>query len=344
MPDELTETLITADILSELRRRYSERTGQVIVDMAVLTPATLIGFYELGDRNIPVFEHTHDGFRELVDAYTGGAVLDVRWPIEVFGDVPVPRPSGSDVTRFVDYLRAEEAEPLFVPIRATYDIRSVAQDLAQAGPMTARQRRAWLRDRYDCGLAGVAAPGFRQFREAVERAFFELDEPDQPTGSSGDPENPRHRHDPRSAVRRPLPRLVPVPERDLSILLKSACLRGRDLLADQSDLSARLEPVPTIAWTRKPIRRALAYWAPRIAGKGQGTPVIRVNRLLCARLDQIPDAALEYLLWHEMLHQVLPGHGHDAEFRRLEALWPDADLRDHELDTLAERYDLGDQH
>ncbi|OHV56973.1 hypothetical protein BCD48_43520 [Pseudofrankia sp. BMG5.36] len=344
VPDELTDTLITPDILSELRRRYSEQAGPVITDMAVLTAATLTGYYELGDRNIPVFGHTQNGFRELVDACASGAALDVRWPIEVFGDVPVPRPSDSDVTRFVDYLRAEGVEPPFVPIRATYDLRAVAQDLANAGPMTTRQKRAWLSDRYDSGLAGLATPGFRQFCEVVERALFELDdEPNQLAGPAGDPENPRHRQNPRSALSRPLPPLVPVAERDLAALLKRVCLQGRDLLADPPDLAARLEPVPTIAWTRRPIRHAQAYWAPRIAGKGRGTPIIRVNRQLCARPDQIPDVVLEYLLWHEMLHQVLPGHGHDAEFRRLEALWPDADLHDHALDTLAERFDLDDR-
>lgn len=62
--------------------------------------------------------------------------------------------------------------------------------------------------------------------------------------------------------------------------MKRVCQRGRDLLANEPDLAARLDPVPTIAWTRRPIRDRWAYWAPRIAGKGRGTPLIRVNRRL----------------------------------------------------------------
>jgi hypothetical protein len=41
-----------------------------------------------------------------------------------------------------------------------------------------------------------------------------------------------------------------------------------------------------------------------------------------------------------MLHNILPGRGHDAEFRRLEAMWPNADQLDFELDTLHEQFDI----
>ena len=49
---------------------------------------------------------------------------------------------------------------------------------------------------------------------------------------------------------------------------------------------------------------------------------------------------LEFLLWHEFLHDVLPGRGHDAEFRRLKATWPDALELSASWDTLNERWDL----
>jgi hypothetical protein len=83
-----------------------------------------------------------------------------------------------------------------------------------------------------------------------------------------------------------------------------------------------------------------AYWSVRLQGRGRGKPVIRVSSVLQAPRTQVSDELLEYLLWHELLHHVLPGRGHDAEFRRLESEWPDFARLDHELDTLQERFDL----
>jgi predicted metal-dependent hydrolase len=78
-----------------------------------------------------------------------------------------------------------------------------------------------------------------------------------------------------------------------------------------------------------------------MAGSTRGRPEIRINKQLQAPTTQIADELLEYLLWHELCHHVLPGRGHDAEFRRLESLWPDFARLDHELDTLHERFNLG---
>ena len=62
--------------------------------------------------------------------------------------------------------------------------------------------------------------------------------------------------------------------------------------------------------------------------------------VLQAPRAQISDELSEYLLWHELVHHVLPGRGHDAEFRRLEALWPNFAKLDHELDSIHEGFDL----
>jgi predicted metal-dependent hydrolase len=52
----------------------------------------------------------------------------------------------------------------------------------------------------------------------------------------------------------------------------------------------------------------------------------------------VPDALLEYLLYHELLHHLLPGEGHDAEFNELEARWPDRDALDLCLATFHEHW------
>jgi anti-sigma factor RsiW len=47
---------------------------------------------------------------------------------------------------------------------------------------------------------------------------------------------------------------------------------------------------------------------------------------------------LEYILYHELLHHLLPGQGHDAEFHELEAHWPDRDALDLRLATFSEHW------
>lgn len=69
-------------------------------------------------------------------------------------------------------------------------------------------------------------------------------------------------------------------------------------------------------------------------------PVIRINRVLKAHPALVPDRLIEALIWHELCHHLLPGRGHDAEFRRLEALWPDSAEQDSRLDSLHEEFDL----
>lgn len=112
-----------------------------------------------------------------------------------------------------------------------------------------------------------------------------------------------------------------------------------DFAPDEEGLQES-ENLPRVAWTRRPVKSTFGYWTTRMTGSRRGTPEIRINLRLRAPRTQVPDELLEYLLWHELCHHVLPGRGHDAEFRRLESLWPDFARLDHELDTLQDRYCL----
>jgi hypothetical protein len=120
-----------------------------------------------------------------------------------------------------------------------------------------------------------------------------------------------------------------VPDRDLPPLLDSVKAKAYSLLDADDPVYLDLLGTPLqVGWTRKPITTAWAYWAPRISGKTRGTPRIWVNQTLRAPRTEIPDDVLEFLLWHELLHHLLPGQGHDAEFRRLEAYWPNSERHD----------------
>jgi hypothetical protein len=131
--------------------------------------------------------------------------------------------------------------------------------------------------------------------------------------------------------------------RELQPLLDSALEWGRELLdeAGERDYAALLKYPPTVGWTRTPVKGAYAYWIPRISGRKKGQQEIRVNRVLRAPATQVPDEVLEFLLWHELCHHVLPGQGHDAEFHRLLFLWPDTARLDFAIDQLSEQYDTG---
>jgi predicted metal-dependent hydrolase len=76
-----------------------------------------------------------------------------------------------------------------------------------------------------------------------------------------------------------------------------------------------------------------------LAGKGEARATIRVNRLLRTPAEHVSDEALAYLIYHELLHHLLPGHGHDATFRDYESRFPDAEAHDHFFDTLHEHWD-----
>ncbi len=62
--------------------------------------------------------------------------------------------------------------------------------------------------------------------------------------------------------------------------------------------------------------------------------------MLRAPEANISDELLAYLLYHELLHHVLPGQGHDAQFREFEAKWPEAQDLNLVLDTLHEKWDM----
>ncbi|GAA1276092.1 hypothetical protein GCM10009609_43860 [Pseudonocardia aurantiaca] len=330
--DELTGGPVSEDVLYRVLRGYRERIrGQS--GLPAMTSATLVGFFRLDDLSPPVFDHTRSRYDELIRAELHGKPLGVRGPLDLFDDLPVPRPLRRDVEAVVDFIRAQRIEPPFEPLRAVFSVRALARELG-AQPMTPSEQSDWLRKRFESSLARSMFPGFHAFYEAVHQELFSLGLPD--AHGRFNPEDPRR----RSGASRPQAKLRHS-DRDLGELLGRVKAHARSLLAADDPHYLDLLATPLqVDWTRNPTNTVFAYWAPRISGPRRGTPQIWVNRLLSAPQTQIPDENLEYLLWHEVLHHLLPRQGHDAEFRRLEAMWPNSEQHDHFLDTLAERYDL----
>ena len=134
------------------------------------------------------------------------------------------------------------------------------------------------------------------------------------------------------------PGLKPLPrwERSLDPIASQALDRARALLP--ATFANLLDEPPKVDWTNNVNGSTLADWSIKLYGHHKGLQEIRVNRLLRSTPEAIPDELLEYLVFHELLHYLLPHQGHDAEFRHLESLWPDAALLDAKLDTLHEAW------
>jgi hypothetical protein len=182
-------------------------------------------------------------------------------------------------------------------------------------------------------MARAVFPTFGAFRDAVRAELDQLSD----TSTGSDPERIATAREPLRGAS------LLYQDRDLQPLLDSALRQGRALLvgADDTAYGWILDHHPPLAeWTHAPVRTSWAHWSIRLYGRRKGQPIIRVNRTLRAAPEQIPDELVEYLLWHELCHHLRPVHGHDAEFRRLEQLWPDAVTLDHQIDTLHERFDL----
>jgi hypothetical protein len=335
--DELTDEPLGEDILRRIERAYEElRVG--LPHSSALTSTELVGFYELGHLNVPVFDHARDRWTELLRSELGGGDSSLRSPLDLFDDLPVPRPVRADIREVVNFCRSHQVEPPLVEVRSTFSVRAIGIEILDAGPMTEAQKAAHLRESYERTLARSAFFSFQQFYEAVQQEILAL------TGVTGNLANPESPRSVGAKTQAQLPRLTRRTDRSLEPLFMSSVRRGRELLASEdaeyADLLRR-ENLPKCDWTLRPAKGTWAYWTARLAGQSRGQVVIRINRVLQAPRTQISDELLEYLLWHELCHHLLPGRGHDSEFRRLESLWPDFSRLDHELDTLHERFDLG---
>ena len=343
--DEKTGDPLGEDVLRSIARAYGElRSLKPLPHTAALASTTLVGFYQLGDLNVPVFDHAKETWAELISDHLHGRPSSVRSPVELFGDLPVPRPVKRDVDSVIEFVRSHQTEPVLVEVRSVVSVRRFAQDLLDIEALTERQRIQterqriqWLRQRYESTLARSAYFSFQAFYEAVQQEILGLS---GITGSGPDPESPLSKpSEPLS-----LPKLTKRTSRDLKPILTATAAQARAMLEDAGEDGyvelLRGEYLPAVEWTRRPVKSTYAYWAPRIGGRAKGSPVIRVNRCLQAPTTQISDELLQFLLWHELSHQLLPGRGHDAEFRRLESTWPDFTRLDYELDTLHERFDL----
>jgi superfamily II DNA or RNA helicase len=331
--DDVEGAPIGEDILAQVRRMYIRRVDRLPLDPAT-SPTRLAGYYATYEGNVPVMEHQVDGYEDLLRRALRGDGFQGAPPLSLFDDDHPPYPTRRALETIVSHARTYNEPPVFHRLEASISPRAVAGQLRGVPAQTDEEREAWLRNRYETSLARLAYATFDHFEEAVERELREL----RRAGSSGahylnaeQATTPTTDESSKPALRRSSNRQLP--------RLSDVVIAMRSLLAGQAVIE-RIDDqdLPTLDWTKRPVKNAWAYWSLKTTGQRAGKPVIRVNRALQAPATQISDAVLEYLIYHELLHDLLPLQGHCAEFRRLEGMWPDADQLDLEIDTLDEKY------
>ncbi len=329
--DGLTE--IPPDLLRSIEKAMAERV-RVSGLTATLTSSRLVGFFDLDSRRIPVFAYAFEAWKEVATWALDERDKRGTNAMSCFDEIPPPVPVDSEVAAFVEYCQSNRLSPPFTPLNASVDIGAAAQGLIDAEALTEHQRIERLRQVYESSLALSFYPSLQAFIEAIDQEKLAL--------LKVIPAGARPEAAPQPTVP-PAQKLRRDAHRELAPLVSRTLNRGVGLLAAEPDYQEWLgldDFLPGVSWTSKDVKTAWAYWSWRTATKARGKPVIRINLALQAPKSQISDELLMYLIWHELCHHLTPGQGHDAEFRRLESLWPNHPYLDHELDTLHETYAL----
>jgi superfamily II DNA or RNA helicase len=325
---------LRADLAAQIRRDF-ERLSTLFnnddddpfndVPPAVLADATqVIGYFDLSDVVIPVFRHQRLGYERLLeerdDDFTGWAFLSY------FEDCPPPYPAPRSVQALMSFAR-EFGPPELTPVAITVGPRSAAAEISSAGALTDVERFRII-ERHFLGTANrLAFASVQAFEELVHQELARLRHPE------------RRPLQAESALPTIDQSSLPFLPRDDRLLTAPTRLAVEGVRRLPSSYAARLDQVPPVQWTNRVVESTMAHWSLKPAGKGKGRASIRVNRLLRTTREHISDDMLGYLVYHELLHHILPSQGHDAEFRELEAQWPGAPDLDVAFDTLHERWD-----
>lgn len=316
-------TLITSDgqaipvgVLAQVQRLYADHAA-VAAQGAYIADAELVGYYELSETRVPVFDHQQDSFATLIKDVLRGESLAGQPALSYFKDDPLPHPRVKSLLELVQEMRTSGAAPDLRKCLLVVTPGLTAREIRRAGALTQGQRDELVLTGWQRGGL-LPYPTLDHWSEAVDRAVRELGRREAGAGTICVPET----------VTKPVKHNQV--SRNLAPLFKSVVADAFDHL-DAPEVRTRLQVLPKVRWSRRPLKTMHAHWS-----LNGGDPVITVSASLQVSPKHVSDELLRYLLWHELLHHVLPGHGHDAQFRNLEARWPNALDLDRQLDTLGE--------
>jgi superfamily II DNA or RNA helicase len=282
----------------------------------MLEQRRVVGFYEaLDERKIPVFDHQYDLLATYLAEFSdGNGTLAFEWP----EDSPPPAVAPEHLLELTRYVEDRGCSPAFVPFAKNVAPIEVAQSLNDGTLRSRKQELDLIAAAYNDPFAAAVFPTVGHFEEAVSRAQRELERrkrrPEAPLPLNG-------------RARKPLPR---DPERTLTTALELVMERAEDSLLPATRRHRLVEPA-SVRWSNNVVSSYLAMWR---LGSSPSEHHITVNVLLQTHESIVSDELLGFLIWHEVVHSVTPGQGHDAEFEELEMRWPNAVELNADLDAL----------
>jgi superfamily II DNA or RNA helicase len=278
----------------------------------------LVAYFDLPSGPLAVLDHQLEAYENFLDALGGDplAQLDLT-------DQPAPHPTDGQI----DAIRAQHlkiGQARLVHLHDSFPIapRETAADLVE---MSDPEQRAAL-IRADFESWGAVYETLEAFTNAVSEEENEI----------------RRRQAGRINPERPPWASEPVNHLESRTLEKATAI-VKTLLAEHPELYAGYDKPDIDAmrpqWTDGDCESFFAYYKPE-----NGPPLthmIRVNKRLKQSEDIVRDEVLAALLWHEVVHSMTRGHGHDEEFEELEDRWPQRAALSAELDLIASPTESG---
>ena len=287
----------------------------------------LAGWYDLADRRVAVYQHQIPGFEALIansaESLQGTAMLS--W----FSDIAPPLPSQASLRDVRDHVR-NFGEPKFHSFNDQSLPYVVASELAK-GAWTSEERMEHVRNRWGTGAIQLQM-GLQEFEEAVDAEIRRLGRHARREATGLNPEAVRL----ITKTDTPKPKL-PKAHRDLDQIQGEVFAWMKE---HTPTLVRDLRKLRKVHWSNTPTATTFGTWVLDTRGKSRGRARLVINSMLNTRRSIISDEALGYLVYHEMLHHVLPFRGHDLGFRTYESHWPNAAEHDATYDSLEEEFDL----
>ena len=289
----------------------------------MLYPRSLVGYYELPTAAVPVLDHQKECWDKLVNAVLA---RETRIWQGFFDGEPPPAPPARSVADMVEYVRMNGRAPRFVELEASLGPSRCADRILAAGSIAEEERTKLIMDEWRGTVNVEAYPTADHFHEAVERELRDR-------RRAG-----RLRHSPPAPTgHKPTKRPKFLDIRPLKPLVDQVIVMGRELLP--AELSVLLDNKPaSVDWSPRKLWHLYGYWTISTHGKNRGRRRIIVSSLYRTEPKVVSDEMLRYLLWHELLHDLLPGQQHDAQFREMEYRWPGALELDAEWAGLHDQY------
>lgn len=314
------------DEVQEEREHLADEAGLFTGDLTV-RDLTLVGYYRLDDGILPVFDACQDVLAELVQEAAAGREWteeSISTALAESGPPVAPLPS---VMRLLDLAGELNEVPTFHPMSRHVSAREIAQEIRAAGALTDDERAKRIETAFASPFARTAFPSLARFETEVHQELRRL--------RTGAPVVDIEQRIPTSTGADL--RLLPRHDRDLAPIFDLALAHGRATL--RGDQRARLATAPTPEWTSRVIASTFGHLTTDMpTGSSTLRARLFVNRLFRTSEEHVSDRVLGFIVWHEVLHHVLPLQGHDDEFRELEETWPDMVECAADLSTLHEQW------